>query len=83
MKSTPKEIYYSFYKKGVEDAFKSMGEKMTDKETRKKQIKQEIKKIREETGILRYRRYALETELSYMQGHFDKSWEERYCKEKK
>ena len=48
------------------------------KEERRKQIKKEIKAIREETKRLRQARYSLETELNYINGHFDKTWEEKY-----
>ena len=48
------------------------------KKLRKKQIKEEIRKIREETKRLRHRRYTLETEMDYLNGHFDKTWEEEY-----
>lgn len=50
------------------------------KEERRKEILLEIKEIVRKTGVLRYNRYALETELDHIRGHFDKSWEETYQK---
>lgn len=53
---------------------------LNKKEERKKQLLNEIKRIREETKNLRYKRYSCEVELDYIHGNCNESWEEKYGK---
>ena len=47
---------------------------------RKEEIKKEIKENQEVINFHRRMIDELKRELSFMLGHYDKTWEEEYCK---
>lgn len=49
-----------------------------EKEKRKKYIIQRIKELNGATKHLRIEKSILERERSFMNGHYDKTWEEEY-----
>jgi len=49
-----------------------------EKQERKKEIKQRMKDIIDHRDILNGEKYDLQRELDFMNGHYDKTWEEVY-----
>lgn len=51
-----------------------------DKEERRKQIKKDMKYLVEQRNIMQSELRSLKVELWYINGHYDKTWEEKYKK---